>query len=83
MDKSLALALRHLRTRPGIHTHSGRDGHDNDTHDETSTDVSTGELECPKEPVCNESPNLFYKNRHNGLNCLNVLCKLTLTFLSL
>ncbi|KAK1887589.1 A-kinase anchor protein 13, partial [Dissostichus eleginoides] len=44
LDKSLALALRHLRTRPGIHTHSGRDGHDNDTHDETSTDVSTGGL---------------------------------------
>ncbi|KAI9523074.1 hypothetical protein NQZ68_031163, partial [Dissostichus eleginoides] len=43
LDKSLALALRHLRTRPGIHTHSGRDGHDNDTHDETSTDVSTAE----------------------------------------
>ncbi|XP_033997626.1 A-kinase anchor protein 13 isoform X1 [Trematomus bernacchii] len=43
LDKSLALALRHLRTRPGIHTHSGRHGHDNDTHDETSTDVSTAE----------------------------------------
>ncbi|XP_033941104.1 A-kinase anchor protein 13-like isoform X3 [Pseudochaenichthys georgianus] len=44
LDKSLALALRHLRTRAGIHTHSGRDGHANDTHDEASTDdVSTAE----------------------------------------